>query len=106
MAEKAYIGLNEDNCWTLYYGDGTEEQKYVLAVGRPFEPGAAIREAMAELEQWAWENGYILDAPLYSKSEVSIEDIIEPEVFEDVLRAKDNDVSASLGIDNEPNQSC
>jgi hypothetical protein len=85
MPEKAYIGLNEDNCWTLYYGDGTEEQKYVLAVGRPFEPGPAIRDAMAELEQWAWENGYVLDAPLYSKSEISIEDVIEPEVFDDVM---------------------
>ena len=84
--EKAYIGLNEENCWTLYYGDGSEEQKYILAVGRPFEPGLAIQEAMSELERWAAENGYVLDAPLYSKTELSIEDVIEPEIFDEVFR--------------------
>jgi hypothetical protein len=90
--EKAYIGLNEENCWTLYYGDGSEEQKYVLAVGRPFEPGPAIQEAMTELEQWASDNGYVLEAPLYSKTELSIEDVIEPEIFDEVFgQAEDED---------------
>jgi hypothetical protein len=89
MAAKAYIGLNEDNCWTLYFGDGSEDEKYVLAVGRPFEPGAAIQEAMNELEQWAWENDYQLDAPLYSKSDVAITDLIEPEIFDEVFGAED-----------------
>jgi len=88
--EKAYIGLNEDNCWTLYYGDGTEEQKYVLDVGRPFEPGPAIQEAMAELEQWAWENGYELVTPVYSKTDISIEEIIEPEIFDEVFGPEDD----------------
>ena len=44
---------------------------------------------MAELEQWAQENGYVLDAPLYSKTDVSIEDVIEPEVFDDVFGESD-----------------
>jgi hypothetical protein len=84
MAEKAYIGLNEENCWTLYYGDGTEDQKFVLAVGQPFEPGEAIREVINEMEQWAWENGYELNAPLYSKA-----DLTQQEVFDEVFGTED-----------------
>ncbi len=91
MSAKAYIGLNEENCWTVYYGDGSEDQKYVLAVGRPFEPGPAIQEAMNELEQWAWENGYQLDAPIYSKTELSISDVIEPEIFDEVFGPPEED---------------
>jgi hypothetical protein len=98
--DKAYIGLNEENCWTLYYGDGTEEQKYVLAVGRPFEPGPAIQEAMTELEQWASENGYVLDAPLYSKTELSIEDVIEPEIFDEVFGQPEDEYFDESGDNN------
>jgi hypothetical protein len=83
MAEKAYIGLNEDHCWTLYYGDGSEDEKYILAVGRPFETGKAIRSAVEELQQWAHENGYILDAPIYSKTDVALDDIIDPRDYDE-----------------------
>jgi len=82
-AEKAYIGLNEDDCWTLYYGDGSEDEKFILVVGRPFQTGKAIRRAVNELEQWAWENGYELDAPLYSKSNVSLDDLIDPNDYDE-----------------------
>jgi len=91
MAEKAYIELTQDNCWALYYGDGTESEKILLAVGRPFELGADIQAAMVELEQWAWENGFEVDAPLYSAPDVSLEDLIEPEVFDEVFGAEDED---------------
>jgi hypothetical protein len=84
MAQKAYIGLNKENCWTLYYGDGSEDERHVLAVGREFEPGKAIREAMEEIQIWARENGYEVDAPLYSTSELNLEDVIEPEIFDDI----------------------
>ncbi len=91
MSDKAYIGLNEDNCWTLYFGDGSEDEKYVLAVGRSFEPGLAIQEAMDELEAWAQENGYELDAPLYSKTAFDITEVIEPEVFDEVFGTGDEE---------------
>jgi len=84
MAQKAYIGLNDDHQWTLYYGDGSEDERYVLAVGSPFVAGKDIRNAMDQMQQWASENGYELDAPLYSKSELTLEDVIEPEIFDDV----------------------
>lgn len=77
MAEKAYIGLNDDMCWTLYYGDGSEDEKYILAVGQPFQHGKAIRAALDELMAWADENGYVLDAPLYSKSDITLEDLLD-----------------------------
>ena len=57
----------------------------MLAVGRPFTPGADIREAVAELEAWAHENGYALTTPEYSLCEWSLEDLIEPEVFDEVF---------------------
>lgn len=94
MAEKAYIGLNEENCWTLYYGDGTESEKIPLAVGRPFELGMDIQAAMAELEQWAYENDFIVDAPLYDTHDVSLETLIEPEVFDEVFGPYEEDEDA------------
>lgn len=85
MAEKAYIGLNEDHHWVLYYGNGTEAERYVLAVGPQFEPGGAIRETLIDMLQWAEDNGYELDVPLYSKSELRLEELIEPEIFDEVF---------------------
>ena len=83
MPEKAYIGLNEDHCWTLYYGDGSEDEKIILAVGEPFESGKAIRAVLDEMIAWAEENGYVLDAPLYSKSDLTLEDIIDPSEWDE-----------------------
>ncbi|MBZ0288608.1 MAG: hypothetical protein K8I30_13405 [Anaerolineae bacterium] len=77
MPEKAYIGLNDDDCWTLYYGDGSEDEKIVLAVGQPFEYGKAIRVVLDEMLAWAEANGYVLDAPLYSKTDITLEDLID-----------------------------
>jgi hypothetical protein len=82
MPEKAYIGLNDDNCWTLYFGDGSEDEKYILAVGQPFKHGKAIRAALDELIAWADENGYVLDAPLYSKSDIRLEDLLDPSDYD------------------------
>ena len=91
MNEKAYIGINEDFCWTLYWGDGREDERYVLAIGREFiRNGEAIRAALDELQQWAWENGYVLDAPLYSKTQIRLEDLIEPEYYESVMNEVDD----------------
>ena len=39
-------------------GDGTQSERWPLAIGRPFEPGPGIRESVEELEAWAQENGY------------------------------------------------
>jgi hypothetical protein len=94
MTPKAYIGLNEEGLWTLYYGDGSEDEKVILAIGRPFEMGTAIREALNEILQWAWENGYEIDAPLYSKMDMSIRDLIEQEIFDEVFGSPEDNESS------------
>ena len=68
MSQQAYICLTDDQYWALATGDGVREDVVLLAVGRPFTPGADIREAVAELEAWANENGYELTTPEYSVS--------------------------------------
>jgi hypothetical protein len=85
MPEPAYIALNDDQQWTLFYGDGSEDELYPLALGRPFEPGAAIREAVDELSTWAAENGFEIVTPLHAPQDIPLRDLIEPEVFDEVF---------------------
>ena len=91
MAELAYIGLTDDGYWALFYGDGTEAERYVLTVGQPFEPGAAIQDAVAELARLARENGYDVIVPHYGLHDVALQDVIEPEVYDEVFDDYDED---------------
>jgi|GEM_PF-1124245 len=88
MPEKAYIGLNDDLRWTLYYGDGSEDEKFVLAVGRPFRQGKAIRAALDELIAWADENDFVLDTPLYSKTDIALQDLIDDYILDEDAHAR------------------
>lgn len=88
MPEKAYIGLNDDLRWTLYEGDGSEAETFVLVVGRPFRHGKAIRAALDELIAWADENGYVLDAPLYSKTDIALQDLIDDYILDEDAHAR------------------
>ena len=63
----------------------SREDVVLLAVGRPFKPGADIREAVAELEEWAQANGYEITTPEYSLCDWSLQDLIEPEIFDEVF---------------------
>ena len=85
MAEPAYIALNDEQHWTLFYGSGSEPERWPLAIGRPFEPGPGIREAVEELEAWALENGYEVVTPLYGGDDVPLENLIEPEIYDEVF---------------------
>jgi hypothetical protein len=85
MAQQAYIFLTDDQDWALATGDGIGEESVLLAIGRPFAPGADIREAVAELEAWANENGYEVTTPEYSVYDWSLQDLIEPEIFDEVF---------------------
>jgi hypothetical protein len=90
MADKAYIGLNEDHCWTIYYGDGSADEEFILAVGGHFEPGEDIRQVMNDLLHWAEDNGYVIVPPRYSKRNITLEELIEPEIYEEVSRSYDD----------------
>ena len=85
MGEPTYIALNDEQYWTLFYGDGTETEHWPLAVGRPFEPGAAIQEAVEELEAWAHENGYEVVTPLFGGEDIPLDTLIEPEFYDEVF---------------------
>ena len=89
MAQQAYIFLTDDQYWALATGDGVGAEAVLLAVGRPFSPGADIREAVAELEAWANENGYEVTTPEYSVNDWSLQDLIEPEIFDEVFGNQD-----------------
>ncbi len=92
MTEPTYIALNEEQCWTLFYGDGTQSERWPLAVGRLFEPGPGIREAVEELEAWATENGYEVVTPLFGGDEnVPLENLIEPEIYDEVFGGEADD---------------
>ncbi|MEP7293473.1 MAG: hypothetical protein ABI835_16935, partial [Chloroflexota bacterium] len=81
--QPAYICLTDDHCWAIADEGG------LLAVGRPFTEGADIRDAMAEMEAWALDNGYTLTTPEYSLDEWSLGDLIEPEIFDEVFGEQD-----------------
>lgn len=87
----AYISLDERNCWTLYEGDGTETEPTPLVTGAPFEPGDDIRQAVAALENWARQNGYRLIVPHYALIDASLQDLIEPEIYEQVFGSYSED---------------
>ena len=91
MAQQAYICLTDDHYWALAANDGAREEVLILAVGRPFSEGADIRAAVAELEAWAHENGYVLTTPEYSVCEWTLEDLIEPEVYDKVFGNSQDD---------------
>lgn len=92
MAQQAYICLTDDQYWALATGDGVQDDAIIVAVGRPFREGEDIREAVAELEAWADDNGYALTTPEYSVYEWTLEDLIEPEIFDEVFGESPSDV--------------
>jgi hypothetical protein len=80
MSQRAHIGLTDEYEWGVFYGDGTEAEPILLAIGQPFIPGGEIHDAVTMLEAWAQENGYQLLPPDYSTKACSLLDLIEPEI--------------------------
>ena len=83
--EPAYIQVTPEGDWAVYWGDGSEGEPYILAVGQPFEPGAAMQAAIAELEAWAGASGYTLVTPQFTPGDVPLDRLIEPEIYDDVF---------------------
>lgn len=89
MAEPAYIALTDDGNWALYRGDGGQDSPEVLTVGRPFEPGPAILEAVTELKAWAEAADYEIVTPHQIASPAALDDLFKPEVGSDTPGAED-----------------
>ena len=75
MPKRAYVDVNSDGFWTLYAGDGSEDEPEVLAVGDPFEPGTSILDVMDGLQAWATENDYVIMQPAYSQGDANLDDL-------------------------------
>ncbi len=81
MRETAYIAINDDGYVTLFWGDGTEEHKTIIARGRRAAAGRALVEAIEELTMWAEDNGYHVVVPAYDLHTANIElDVPEDEI--------------------------
>lgn len=65
MAEPAYITIGDDGCLTLYWGDGTEAQKIILARLPRAHSDSLLMEDVDLLRLWAWEHGYEVVTPAY-----------------------------------------
>jgi hypothetical protein len=65
MREPAYIAIANDGHITLFWGDGTEEQKNVILRGPRATHGRELVEMIEEMKAWAEENGYVVVVPAY-----------------------------------------
>ncbi len=85
MLQRAYICLTDDNHWAVVAGDGSEPERMILAVGEPFDMNT-INQSVAELDTWAKANDVQLSSPEFPvMCDWSLEDLIEPEVYEQVF---------------------
>ena len=65
MREPAYIAIANDGHVTLFWGDGTEEQKYPILRGPRAKHGRELVETIEAMKAWAEENGYQVVVPAY-----------------------------------------
>jgi hypothetical protein len=65
MREPAYITIGPDGHVTLYWGDGTEEQKEIIIRGPRVTNNREFIDVIEELKAWAEDNGYAVIVPSY-----------------------------------------
>jgi hypothetical protein len=73
MCETAYIAIADDGHLTLFWGDGTEDQQYVILQGPPAPLGQELVEVIEELKAWAEDNGYEVIVPAYDLKAPDVE---------------------------------
>ncbi|MFN8527452.1 MAG: hypothetical protein U0670_02435 [Anaerolineae bacterium] len=77
MSKRAYVDVNAEGFWALFEGDGSEDERVLLALGDEFVPGAPINEVMDGLTAWATENDYvILPAVFTGSDDVNLDDLL------------------------------
>lgn len=86
----AIIRLTSDGYWALYAGDGSDADAELLALGPAFEPGAAILDAVADLEAWAVKYGYTLVTPAFGGDDVPLDALITPDEDANACEAGDD----------------
>ncbi|MBN1680434.1 MAG: hypothetical protein JW966_09075 [Anaerolineae bacterium] len=83
MGEPAYITIGSDGHVTLFWGDGTESQKYVIFRGPRAPQGPKLLAIIEDLKAWAEDNGYEVHVPMY--------DLEVPDDLEFELSQKETD---------------
>jgi hypothetical protein len=85
MSQRAYLCLTDDNHWAVVAGDGSEPERMILAIGDPFDMDT-INQSVADLDAWAQANDIDLTSPEFPiLCNWTLEDLIEPEVFDQVF---------------------
>ncbi len=88
--EPAYIAIGEDGHVTLYWGDGTEAEKYVILRGPRARDNHELYLIVEDLKTWAEDNGYVVIVPAYDLAVPDME-IDLPDVDVDHLTMDDVD---------------
>ena len=65
MYDPAYITIASDGHVTLYWGDGTEQQKEVILRGPRVTNSRGFIEVIEDMKAWAEENGFTVIVPSY-----------------------------------------
>lgn len=83
MRQPAYIAIADDGHVTLYWGDGTEDEKHIIIQGPRAQPGRELVQVVLELKEWAEANGYQIVVPTYDLEAPDVEiDLPDEEVDE------------------------
>jgi len=92
MSDPAYIAIAANGHVTLYWGDGTEDEKVVIWEGPRAAPGPELVEIIEDMRAWAEENGYSVIVPAYDLevTEPMEMDVPEEEVEQINLDEVDN----------------
>jgi poly(3-hydroxybutyrate) depolymerase len=104
MINPAYIAIGADGHVTLYWGDGTEEQKEIILHGPRVTNNREFIEVIEDMKAWAEENGYTVIVPSYDFEEpdaividipedeadrITIDDV--DDLIDDLLNAENDD---------------
>jgi hypothetical protein len=73
MREPAYIAIADDGHLTLFWGDGTEDQKYVILQGPLAPQGRELVKVIEDMKAWAEDNGYVVIVPAYDLEAPDVE---------------------------------
>jgi len=72
MSETAYVAIGDDGYVSLFWGDGTESERYVIIRGPRATQGQALIDAIEDLTAWAHGQGYRVIVP---RNDLAIPDI-------------------------------
>jgi hypothetical protein len=98
MYNPAYIAVGQDGHVTLYWGDGTEEQKEIILRGPRVTNSREFIAVIEEIKLWAEENGYTVVVPAYDFEAPDIKIDIPEEEAEQITLDDVDDLKNDLFV--------